>query len=99
MPAFVPLPRRRRRRNFAAPRAVRVGGANSRQYNQEILTIAGPFEHDLENEPARSDAFAPRPGRHVRMVRESALKAGEAVAYLVILVMVCGPLAMGAFGL
>lgn len=61
--------------------------------------MAGPFERDLENEPASSDAFTPRPGRHVRMVREPALTAGEAVAYLVILVMVCGPLAMGALGL
>jgi hypothetical protein len=61
--------------------------------------MAGPFERDLENEPASTDAFSPRPGRHVRMVREPALTGGEMVAYLFILVMVCGPLAMGAFGL
>lgn len=46
----------------------------------------------------RVSAFAPRPGRRVRIVREPLFSLGDAVAGLVILVMVCGPLAMGALG-
>lgn len=43
-------------------------------------------------------AFAPRPGRRVRIVREPPFSVGDVVAGFVILVMVCGPLALGALG-
>lgn len=52
---------------------------------------------DRGNEELGS-AFAPRAGRRVRIVREPLFSVGDAVAGLVILVMVCGPLAMGALG-
>ena len=40
-----------------------------------------------------------RPGRRVRIVREPALTGAEALAFALVLIMVCGPLAFGAFGL
>ena len=52
----------------------------------------------IEHEPSSADSFSARPGRRVRIVRVPALTGLEALAYALILVMVCGPLALGAFG-
>lgn len=52
-------------------------------------------EHDIT--PA--DRFSPRAGRRVRVVREAPFTGLELLAYAMILTMVCGPLALGAFGL
>lgn len=52
---------------------------------------------DLDHE-RQTGAFAPRPGRRVRIVREPLLSVGDVVAGLVMLIMVGGPLALGALG-
>lgn len=48
---------------------------------------------------AASEAFGPRAGRRVRIVGEPLFSLGDLVAGIVILVMVCGPLALGALGI
>lgn len=58
--------------------------------------VHGP---DTETGGADPGPFAPRAGRRVRIVREPVLTGAELLAFAVILVMVCGPLALGAFGL
>lgn len=52
-------------------------------------------DHDIT--PAAS--FSARPGRRVRVVQEAPFTGLELLAYALILTMVCGPLALGAFGL
>jgi len=54
-----------------------------------------PRRTDTQSDPG---ALTPPPERRVRVSRE-ALLAGELVAFAVILVMVCGPLAFGVLGL
>lgn len=55
---------------------------------------------DTETGGADPGPFAPpRAGRRVRIVREPVLTGAELLAFAVIFVMVCGPLALGAFGL
>lgn len=46
-----------------------------------------------------SQRFASRPERPLRMVREPMFSGLDILAFAVSLVMVCMPLAMGAFGL
>jgi hypothetical protein len=68
---------------------------------------ARPFQEVSMSEqyhPRRTDTLSdievitpPPERRRVRVTRE-ALSAGELVAYVVIIVMVCGPLAFGVFG-
>lgn len=60
----------------------------------EISPMGG--EHHGSGDPG--NGFAPRPGRRVRIVREPLFSVGDVVAGVVILVMVCGPLALGALG-
>jgi hypothetical protein len=52
----------------------------------------------MDQQPPASGSFM-RPVRQERIVREPTLMGKELVAYAVILIMVCGPLALGALGL
>lgn len=45
------------------------------------------------------EAFSATAGRRLRHVNEPMFTGGDVAAFAVTLIMVCGPLAMGAFGL
>lgn len=61
--------------------------------------MADRLRHDeMDHEEHASGSFT-RPGRRERMIREPVLTGKDMAAYAVIIVMVCGPLALGAFGL
>lgn len=53
----------------------------------------------IEHEASAADSFSARPGGRLRAVQEPAVTGLDLLAFAVILVMVCGPLALGALGL
>lgn len=51
-----------------------------------------------DHDRARGGMFPARFGRSLRIMREPGFTAGDVAAFAVALIMVCGPLALGAFG-
>ena len=56
------------------------------------------FSRDTDIEAAEIEAYTPVHARRARPVSEDTLMGGELVALVLILLMICGPLAVGAFG-
>ncbi len=56
------------------------------------------FSRDTDIEAAELVADTPFRGRRARPVSEQTLMGGELLALVLILLMICGPLAVGAFG-
>ena len=63
--------------------------------------MAGNEPHAEWSDPETvgTSPFAQQKGRGLRIGREPLFSLGDAIAAVVILVMVCGPLALGALGL
>lgn len=63
--------------------------------------MSGNEPHAEWNEPETvgTSPFAQQQGGRLRIVRQPLFSLGDAIAAVVILVMVCGPLALGALGL
>jgi hypothetical protein len=66
--------------------------------SEEVSMADRLHENEMEREIYVSGSPL-LPARTPRPVSEASLRTGEWVAYAVIVVMVCGPLAFGAFGL
>jgi hypothetical protein len=69
------------------------------RYQKEEVSMADRLHDDEMDRQAPASGSIMRSGRQERIVREPTLTGKELVAYAVILIMVCGPLALGAFGL
>lgn len=66
---------------------------------QEVAMAERSGEEAANEQGLAGAGTFPQHGRQARVVREPSFTPGEMLAYAVILVMVCGPLALGAFGL
>jgi hypothetical protein len=80
------------------PELSRRACRSARHQHQEVSMQERLYQNETEHDAPVAGSVL-RPDRRTRIVGEPMISGKEWVAYALILVMVCGPLAFGAFGL
>jgi hypothetical protein len=80
------------------PELSRRACRSARHQHQEVSMQERLYQNETDHEAPVAGSVL-RPDRRTRTVRDPDISAKEWVAYALILVMVCGPLAFGAFQL